>query len=163
MNRIIFPALRKWFFLPALALLLAACQQVDLFERTKNIKGGEWLSTQVPEYELAIADTTVAYQVFVVLRHTNKYPYRNIWLKVGLQLPGDSMKEQRFELPLASSEKWLGEGIDDVYERQAPLFPYPVRFSQAGQVRFTLKQVMRQDPLPGVLQAGIRLEPIPNP
>lgn len=163
MNRIFLQKIYSGAFLIAIMLLGVACEQVALFERTKNIEGGAWQSTQIPEYNLDITDTTKAYQVFVVLRHTNQYPYRNIWLNVGLQLPGDSLKEQRFELPLASAEKWLGQGMDDVYEHQAPLFPYPVRFNRAGQVRLTLQQIMRQNPLPGVLQAGIRIEPIANP
>lgn len=99
------------------------------------------------------------YNVYVVVRHTNQYAYRNIWLNVGVRQPGDSLHSQPFELELASAENWLGTGMDDVFEHRALLFPQPVRFTKAGEVIFTLQQTMRQDPLPGILQAGIRVEP----
>ena len=51
-------------------------------------------------------------------------------------------------------------GMDDVYEHRALLFSRPVRFDRSGSVTFTLQQIMRQNPLPGVMQAGIRVEPV---
>lgn len=75
-------------------------------------------------------------------------------------MPGsDSVTYQDFELPLADTEKWLGSGLNDVYDRRVRLFGVPQRFTAKGTVIFTLQHIMRDDPLTGVLQAGIRLEP----
>jgi hypothetical protein len=51
--------------------------------------------------------------------------------------------------------------MNDVYERRVRLFGQAVRFGRSGQALFTLQHIMREDPLPGVLQAGIRIEPVP--
>jgi gliding motility-associated lipoprotein GldH len=77
-------------------------------------------------------------------------------------MPGsDSMTMQDFNIPLANNEQWLGAGMNDVYERRVRLFGNPVRFPATGTVQFTLNHIMREDPLPGILQAGIRIEPVP--
>jgi gliding motility-associated lipoprotein GldH len=152
----------KWGFLAlAVMMMLAACQQVALFERIKNIPGGSWNSSEQPEIALQITDTSASYKLYAVVRHTNLYPYRNLWLNVGLQLPGDSgYKTERFDIALAGADQWLGKGMDDVYEIRPLLFPAQVRFSKPGAVKFKLQQAMRQNPLPGVLQVGIRIEKV---
>src|SRR5690349_4808336 len=82
-------------------LLFAACTEIQLYERTKNIDNASWQKSQVPTFSFQVADTTSLYNVFVVVRHTNNYGYRNIWLNIGLQQEGDSMRYQPFELDLA--------------------------------------------------------------
>jgi gliding motility-associated lipoprotein GldH len=149
-------------FIVAATLLMGmtACKQNALYERLHNIPDARWQRAFIPSFSFNISDTTAFYKVYVVVRHTNQYPYRNIWLNVGVQQPQDSMRVQQFELPLAASDKWLGVGMDDVFERRVLLFPRPVKFSHAGEVKFTLQHTMRLDPLPELFQVGIRVEPM---
>ncbi|HMP93572.1 MAG TPA: gliding motility lipoprotein GldH [Phnomibacter sp.] len=147
----------------AMMVAMQGCRQVALFEQLQNIKGARWYSAQVPAFSFEISDTTKAYNLYIVLRHTNEYPYRNIWLNVGLQQPGDTVaRQQQFEVALANAEQWLGRGMTDVYERRALLLPQPIRFSHSGTVTITLAHTMRLDPLPFIMQAGVRLEPVPT-
>ncbi len=141
---------------------LAACTQIDLFEKLNNIPNAEWKRDDIQRVELNIADSTQQYRVFVVMRHDNQYAFRNIWINLGIQQPGDStIQVQPFELQLAASDKWLGTGMGDVFERRILLFPKPVRFPKTGKIVFTLQQNMRVDPLPHIFQTGIRIEPVP--
>lgn len=77
------------------------------------------------------------------------------------QAPGDSAQKFMLELPLATNEKgWLGTAMDDLYEHRVALTldPQKFNFKKKGTYIFTLEQVMREDPLQHVLNAGIRLE-----
>ncbi len=148
------------FLIVVFCLFLYSCKQVELYERLKNIDKASWQKQQVADFNLDITDTISPYNVYVVIRHTNAYAYRNIWLNVGLQQAGDSMRYQSFELELAAADKWLGTGMDDIYEHRALLFPKPVHFNKIGPVHFSLQHIMRQDPLPGLMQVGIRVEPV---
>jgi gliding motility-associated lipoprotein GldH len=139
---------------------LTACKQVALYERLQNIDKAAWNEQQVTSFNFDISDTVPLYNVYIVVRHTNLYPYRNIWLNVGVQQPGDTMRHQQFEFQLAAADRWLGTGMDDIYEHRARLFNQPVHFNKMGTVTFTLQHIMRQNPLPGVMQAGIRVEPV---
>lgn len=141
---------------------IVACKQVALYDRIAHVKGGNWVGDSVLLFPFDISDTTKTYQVYVTIRHTFSYPYRNLWLKIGLKPSGvDTFALQQFNLPLASATQWLGTGMDDVYERRVLLFQQPIHFNTSGQSIFSLQHTMRQNPLPGILQAGIRIEPIP--
>jgi gliding motility-associated lipoprotein GldH len=59
---------------------------------------------------------------------------------------------------LASKEgKWRGKGVGDIWDDQV-LFKHGVRFPQKGEYRFEITHAMRMNPLPGIMDGGIRIE-----
>ena len=148
------------FFLFAV-LIFNSCRTIDLYEKVVSIPGHSWQSNFKPKFTFEIKDTSANYQVFIILRHNDKYNYNNIWLNLYAQAPADSSKKFMLELPLANNEKgWLGSAMDDLYEHRVALTldPRKFNFKKAGTYSFTLEQVMREDPLLNVMNAGIRLE-----
>lgn len=147
-------------YLPiACCLLFASCLTVDLYEKTISLPDHEWKGTHKPEFEFIIKDTVSLYRVFFVMRHTEKYNYKNIWINLYSQQPGDTLRKAPFELQLATNEKgWLGSGLDDIYEHRQQL-TRPVRL-KAGTYKLVLENIMREDPLQHVLNVGIRIEKV---
>lgn len=153
MNRI-----RQFFFLSLFsALFLNSCTTIDLYEKEVTIPGHKWKSSFKPSFTFAIKDTTVPYQIFLVLRHTEKYNYTNIYVNLYIQPPGnDSIQKIQRELLLANNNGWLGNGMDDIYEHRILLGEKQTL--KAGTYTFTLEQIMREDPLENVLNVGLRIE-----
>lgn len=147
--------------LPLIVILLAQCRPIDLYERTANIPKHSWQSDFTPSFPFTINDTVSLYDVSLILRHTDAYPLNNIWLKVEVETP-DSLITFRTEKKLGSNEQgWLGTGFNDVYEHRLPLntdlAQAGISFRKSGTYTFRLTQLMREDPLPQVLQVGIRV------
>jgi gliding motility-associated lipoprotein GldH len=138
------------------AVLFFSCTTIDLFEKDVNIPAFRWKSSFQPEFTFAIRDTTKPYELFLVLRHDERYAYNNIWINLYSQPPGDTMHKAAFELPLATNEKWLATGMDDVYEHRVRLTD--PQYFKAGIYHFRVEQIMREDPLPNVMSVGLRVE-----
>jgi gliding motility-associated lipoprotein GldH len=147
------------FFLVPCVFYLASCTTVDLYEKTVSMPDHEWHSSNRPTFEFQITDTVSYYNVFLVLRHTEKYKFTNIYVNLYVKGPGqDSAIKIQRDLPLATAEKgWLATGIDDIYEHRILLTTEKQTF-KAGLYSFTLEQIMREDPLENVLDAGLRVE-----
>jgi gliding motility-associated lipoprotein GldH len=144
------------------ALLFSQCKPIDLYERTVDIPKHAWKSDFIPSFSFDVKDTSALYEVSLILRHTDAYPFNNIWLNVQIEAP-DTMYVFRTEQRLGSNEQgWLGTGMNDVYEHRLRLNDAlenaGVSFRRKGIYTFRLSQLMREDPLPHVLQAGIRVE-----
>lgn len=141
-------------------LILAGCRQHELFEKLATVPGGKWKQLEKVSFEVNIPDSAKSYFLMATIRHTGMYPYRNIWIRLGLKQPGsDTATYQDFDIPLANSEQWLGTGIGNVYDRRVKLFKKPVQFTRTGTVTFSMEHIMRDAELPGILHTGIRLEP----
>lgn len=146
------------------------CTTIDLYERVAPVPQQQWQSSYKPAFTFQIKDTAVPYQIFILLRHNNKYKYNNIWVKLWAKVAADTVQKLSLELPLAAKEGWLGTGMDDVFEHrirvggEAEKFPFlkpganGFYFSKAGEYTFTLEQIMRDDPLSDVMNVGLRLE-----
>lgn len=138
---------------------LYGCTTVDLYEKTATMSGQEWKSGYKPSFTFEITDTTALYQVFFVMRHTDQYKFTNIFIDLGIKAPGSAtVVNNREDVTLANNEGWIGTGMDDIYYHRRALGP-PQPF-RAGTYTFTLQQIMREDPLKYVLDAGIRLEKV---
>jgi gliding motility-associated lipoprotein GldH len=148
--------------LVACPLFFFSCQTIDLYEKTVTIPGHNWKSSFKPSFTFTIKETEPAYQLYVILRHRDKYNYNNIYMKITTRQPEqDSTQSALYDLKLGSDDTgWLGSGMDDIYEHRIALTPagMPFRFRKPGDYIFTIEQVMREDPLENVMNVGLRIE-----
>jgi len=142
----------------SLLLIASSCTTIDLYEKTTPIPGHAWQNSFKPTFDFIIKDTTSLYQVYLVIRHNEKYNYSNIYVNLYVLGPGqDTAQKIQRSIDLATNEKgWLGTGMDDIYEQRQPLGrEQPLK---AGQYKFTVEQIMRENPLQHVFDVGIRIE-----
>lgn len=148
------------FLVIAGSLPFTACNPIGVFEKNVAFKKQEWAGSNKPSFVFTIKDTTSAYNIYLVLRHTDAYSFNNIWMKVSRKGP-DTSYTQQVDLRLANNAQgWLGTGMDDIWEHRIAITQGATRFRKSGDYEFTLEQVMRQDPLLHVLNAGIRVEKV---
>ena len=156
------PLFRTSYIVLLASYIISSCHPIDLYEKTVVIPGHAWKSSFKPSFSFTIKDTAYAYQLFLVLRHSDQYNYNNIYVNIYTRQPGiDSMQSVRYDLVLATNEKgWLASGMDDIYEHRIPLTPtdLPVYFKKPGNYTFVVEQIMRENPLNNVLNVGLRLE-----
>ncbi|MGZ5285853.1 MAG: gliding motility lipoprotein GldH [Flavisolibacter sp.] len=143
----------------ASCLFFASCQTIDLYEKNVPVPGHAWQSSFKPQFQFNITDTTLPYQLFMVLRHNEKYNYNNIWVKLTIKPPADTAYSEKLEILLANNEKgWLGTGMDDLYEHRARVTPENGFLLKKGLYTFTIEHMMRDDPLLNVMNVGLRIE-----
>jgi len=142
-----------------LFISISACVRINQFEKNIQIPESKWTYKFEPEVKFEIKDTNSLYDVFVTLRHNDAYAYRNLWLDIATRQPGDALfQKERFELTLQQTDgKWLGTGYGDIWELRHPLLKQ-IRFKKQGEYTIRLRQIMRDDPLMHIMNAGIRIE-----
>ena len=143
-------------------ILFLSCTKIDLYEKVVMIPEHNWQSNFRPQFSFEIKDTTVPYQLYIILRHNERYNYNNIWLNLYTKAPGSTTASKaQYELPLATNERgWLASAMDDLYEHRILLTPTSERFyfKTAGVYTFSLQHIMREDPLENVMSVGLRIE-----
>jgi len=150
--------MRISYFILLTSYLLSSCTTIDLYEKSVVIPGHSWKSDFKPSFTFTIKDNTSPYQLFLILRHNDKYNFNNIYINLSVKLPGtDSTLKIKKDLTLATDDKgWLGSGMDDIYEHLISLGD-PERL-KTGNYTFTVEQIMRENPLNNVLNVGLRIE-----
>ncbi len=152
--------MQKGLILLVCAALFLGCDSIGVFEKTNFFGDHHWKSNQQLTYHFTITDTAAHYQIYTIIRHEDAYRYNNIWVRFTTKAPGDTVKSQLLNLRLADNRKgWLGTGIDDVFDHRIRITRSPQKLRK-GDYTFTLQQVMREDPIAAILNAGIRIEKV---
>lgn len=134
------------------------------FQSQEPIPGNAWQYSFKPTFTFDVTDTEARYQPYFIIRHTQAYPYNNIWMWVYVKAPGDSIaRKSRVSVVLAEQTgKWLGRGMGEIYEQRMRIaVTDSFNFRRKGTYKISLEQNMRINPLPEVLNVGFRLEKIP--
>jgi gliding motility-associated lipoprotein GldH len=152
--------LKKSLFFILTFFLLSACHQLDIYEKTASFPNHAWTGSNRLTFEFAVTDTSARYNLFAVIRHLDAYHWNNVWLSITTIAPDDTAVTQQVNLKLGDNAKgWLGAEMDDVIEHRVRLNATPVRLKK-GNYTFILQQIMREDPLQFVMNAGIRVEKV---
>ena len=150
--------MRQVLLVIALLFIITSCTKNSVYENNQLIKSVSWKTSDKLSYPVTITDTSYLYNIYINIRHTEDYHYRNIWLMSYATYPDGSTQSKRVELNLADEEgKWYGHGVNNIWDARI-LFQSDTHITKPGQYTFALEQDMREDPLPGIMAVGIRIE-----
>lgn len=140
----------------ALLFILVGCSTDHLLDTNESVPENSWTYAKAAKVTIQVTDSTKAYQVNFKLRHTADYRYSNLF--VVMTLKGEGLyKSTRYQFKLAKADgEWLGKGSGDIFSYNFPLLK-DHRFPKAGKYDISIEQNMRDNPLTGVSDIGIRV------
>ena len=145
-------------FFVTLMFVFNACQNNGVYENYVEIPGHKWHKEHVASFEVEISDSLQMHNIYVNIRNTGKYPFSNLWLFVKQTDPDGKLIEDKFECHLADDTgDWFGSGFGDIFDLQV-LYKPSVVFTRPGTYLFEIRQGMRGDFLPGIVNVGLRVE-----
>lgn len=142
------------------ALLFTACRSDIVYSRFQSVShpGGmnpasdKWHMDSVVSFTYEIADASADYRMIVYVRHTERYPYQNMWLFVG-----DSLMRDTIEFYLADDRGiWLGNKHNGFMEMPV-LLEEAKHFPDTGTYCLTIQHAMRDSLLRGVTDIGLEI------
>ena len=137
---------------------LLSCSGNTIYEQHIDIPDGIWNYQNKLLFEPEIEDTINSYSINIHVRHTNLYPYSNLYLFVNTTAPTGASIRDTFECTLADEKgKWLGNGLGDIWDSEF-VFKSPVRFPYAGTYQFEIEQAMRREKLPFIMDCGFSIK-----
>jgi len=141
-----------------LCIMLTACEQSRVYDKNHSILGAGWHYDEPFVFEVSIMDTSVTYNMFVTVRHTDEFLFNNLWISLATTLPDGSNTSEKVNVELSAPDgKWLGNCVDGICYN-AYLIQKNFTFPLQGNYTFSMEQDMRTDPLTGLLDVGIRIE-----
>ena len=136
----------------ALTVSLTSCRRDIVYSQFVSIPSEKWQIDSVAHFEYAITDTDNDYRMLVYVRHTERYPYQNMWLFVG-----DSLHRDTIEFYLADDRgKWLGNKHHGFIEMPV-LLEENYHFADTGKYFLTVQHGMRDSILRGVTDIGLEI------
>ena len=146
----------RHIFLNCLCFIFLSCTNSVYFEKYQTIDN-QWSKDKEYFFTCEIDDQSASYNLSLLIRNNNLYPYQNLWLFYTIETPERPVLRDTIECLLADAYgKWIGTGIS-IYHMSIPIRS-GYTFPQQGQYTFAIRQGMRDEQLKGIEQIGVRLE-----
>jgi len=148
----------KVFVVLLMVVLLPSCGSRDVYNQYESFADSNWHFDNACRFAVDIKDTSLNYNVYVNIRHTENYPFQNLWLFVESTGADSLQKSDTLELLVADIYgKWQGAGSASLFQLAVPL-SVSRRFSVPGEYKYELRHGMRDTVLVGIKNIGIRIE-----
>lgn len=137
--------------------IFISCNSDNLYTAIEEIPGNSWNRYNKPVFRAEIIDTLQHCDIYITLRNTHNYPFRNIFLFVTTTSPeGNNIKDTVEYIITDESGRWLGKGLGDIHDLSLP-YKSNVLFPVSGTYRFRIEQGMRVDDLDGIMNVGMKI------
>lgn len=144
--------MRKTLFCLLAAIALSACSGDIIYSHFHPMMPNEWHADSVVNFDYTIEDADASYSMILYVRHTERYPYQNMWLFVE-----NAGKTDTIEFYLADDRgRWLGDRHHGFIEMPV-LYEDAKQFTDTGAYRLSVRQGMREEELEGITDIGLEI------
>ena len=144
-------------------ILFISCDGNRVYDQYNSV-GTSWDKDTSLNFKFQQPDSTNYYDLFVNVRNTNEYEFRNLFLIVNMNFPNGNVVSDTLEYNMAKPNgEWLGEGMTT---KESKLwYKESVRFPYEGTYEVNIQQAMRKinepegvQSLKGISEVGFRIE-----
>lgn len=124
-----------------------------MYSRFSSVPSGNWHIDSIAKFDYTIADTSADYTMLIHVRHTERYPYQNIYLFLE-----DDTQRDTIAFFLADDRgNWLGDSHNGFIEMSV-LYGEHKHFADTGTYHLSIQHGMRDSLLRGVTDVGLEIK-----
>jgi gliding motility-associated lipoprotein GldH len=140
---------------------MVSCDPQKIYEANIRIPEKGWKQSEVVRFSVNIADTANTCDIYVNVRNNSRYGSIELWLFVNVHAPSGQQERDTLKINITDEYgKWMGNGLGNTFDLRK-LYRKNIRFPQKGTYIFEYMHGMRDEPLTGVEDIGLRIEKNP--
>ncbi len=156
---------KSFLYIAVMLAVLVACSGPATYSSYQSTRKNAWGLKDTISFDFPVQDTLSRYNLYIMLRNNEDYPYSNIILITRTYFPDQTLITDTLEYEMTNSRgEFLGTGFGSEKENKL-LYKENVRFRHTGEYRISIRQAMRErniiqgiDPLPGITDVGLQIE-----
>ena len=143
-------------------VFILSCGENRLFEKNYDVNMSKWATADSLLFNFDIEDNNKSYDLFITIRNTPEYSYRNLYLFLKIVGPNGKYSIDTVECVLADGKgKWLGN-ISAGLVNNTILYKKNVQFPSSGKYHAIFTQAMRTDTIKNIASVGMIVDDVKN-
>lgn len=140
-----------------LAVLLMGCGPSIVYEQQEAVEATGWEAENKKDFRFEISDTSKLYNIAIIVKHSELYPYANLWCFTEITAPNSAVLIDTVNLQLADhTGEWYGKKFMSTFSVMHP-FKQGIKFVKPGNYYFSVQQGMRYQKLKQIEAIGVRV------
>ncbi len=149
----------KYLVLLLLVVSAGSCNSgKTVYKQNFDIPHQTWDYDSVIEFSVNIEDTLNWYKIDFTVKHTEEYPFANLWIKSIIIAPDKTYRTDTVNIPfLDQNQRWIGTAIGRTWTLEYP-YADSVRFLKKGKYTFLIQHIMRPQQINHIKSFGITIK-----
>lgn len=118
-----------------------------------------WSRFEKQSFDFRIADNSFPYDLMLILRHSENYPFGNLYVNVVTEMPGGEERIMEHDFKMKDSD---GAFLSRVKEEGYREITFPLHtglhFAEEGSCSVEIENLIPKIEIPGVLELGVILQ-----
>ncbi|MBV7440358.1 gliding motility lipoprotein GldH [Weeksellaceae bacterium TAE3-ERU29] len=138
--------------------VIVGCESSNNYYQKEVLLSNQWQADSAVTFDVPVKSPKENYDIFMILRNNNEYPYSNIYFFTEFISPTGNKIIDTLEYQLAySNGKWIGSGMSDI-KQNTLVYKENINLPDTGTYKLRIKQAMRENPLIGIEDIGLIIE-----
>jgi gliding motility-associated lipoprotein GldH len=138
-----------------ITFLLSCSGEKTIFEKYHQFPNLSWNRFEFVKFEVPVEDVSVAYDIFLTLRHIPEMQFRELEFNITIYLSEEEMRTADYTFKLFDFDgKRLSNCLGDLCDITMPL-RQGFYFSEPGTVTFEIENKFTKMELPGMIKVGL--------
>jgi len=148
----------KIIFFLLITIGLLSCGKKTIFEKYKEIENSTWNCKSVISFEVPINDIGKKYNIYITVRHSEVYPFNNLYVGVDIYTPSGDKRSKDYYLEIRNEDRsFKGDVLGDIWDVKVQIMKN-VSFTKEGILKFDITNLMQYTNLPDVMEIGLTVE-----
>lgn len=149
---------RKIAFCLIILIGLCSCGKKTIFEKYKKIENYTWNGNTIVSFDVNIEDIDKKYDVYITVRHSEVYPFDNLYVGVDIYTPSGDKRSKDYYLEMRNEDRsFKGDVLGDIWDVKV-LIMKNVSFNSAGLHKFEISNLMQYTNIPDIMEIGLIVE-----
>ncbi len=151
---------RIWIFFLLLSLCIPfACKKDAGLTVFHSFPDRAWNRFEKQTFDFLIENTSATYDMTLILRHTDDYPFENLYMHVIMEMPGGEERIGEYDFNVKGpGEEFLSRVSKGGYREITFSLHKGLRFAETGICRVEMENLIPKIEIPGIIALGISLQ-----
>jgi gliding motility-associated lipoprotein GldH len=150
--------IKKFFIIFFITIGFISCGKKPIFEKHEKIDNSTWNKDKVFFFEVPITDTRKNYDVFIAVRHSEVYPFDNLYVGVDIYTPSGDKRSKDYYLEMRNEDRsYKGDVLGDIWDVKVMIMKN-ASFNSKGIHKFEIHNLMQYVNVPDVMEIGLIVE-----
>jgi gliding motility-associated lipoprotein GldH len=150
---------RKIFIIPFTFLFLSvfifSCQYDKPTEYYYKFPNQTWSRFEYVHLEIPLGNTKHDYDIILSVRHTKRYPFKNLYINVIMKMPSGEERIMEYNFDIVKADgTFIGQDDHGILEVTFPL-KQDIRFWEKGILKVEIEDLIPRPEITGIVEMGL--------
>ncbi len=138
--------------------ITGSCRKSESLTQFHSFPNNTWNRFEKQNFNFRIEDVSFPYDLKLILRHNDSYPFDNLYVHVVIEKPGGEERIMEYDFKVKDTDGQFLSRSTNGYDEITFTLHTGLYFQEEGNCRVEIENLIPKIEIPGILELGLCLQ-----